>query len=111
MTSPTRRSFAALASAALALGAATACSSEGATTDCSTSACTITYERGVDAQATILGVQTRLVGVDGDRARIKVAGQTLTLPAGGQAQAGEFTVSVQDVSADEVVVKVAQSGG
>jgi acyl-coenzyme A thioesterase PaaI-like protein len=109
--SATRRILAATFLAALVFGAA-GCSSEGATTECSTSSCTITFDRGAkEARVSVLGIDARLVKVEGNRATIEVADQRVVVPADGQAQAGDFTVSVQEVTDAEVVVKVSRGGG
>jgi len=73
--------------AGLALGAAVlaGCSSDGASTDCGLDACTVTFDRGVDAKASILGVDAKLIGVDGDKVTLEVAGEQLSLTVGQQA--------------------------
>jgi hypothetical protein len=40
-------------------------------------------------------------------ARIEVAGQTVEVPVGGQAEVGGFTVQVQEVTDTQVIVRVA----
>jgi hypothetical protein len=108
-----RRMLASLLFAAMVLGGAVGCGGEntGTKTNCSLSACTVTFDRGVDAQASILGIQAKLIGVKGNRVTLEVAGQRITVPAGGQAQAEGFNVSVQKVTKKQVVVKIAASGG
>lgn len=107
-----RRTLAAASLALLTLGAAGGCSSEGAQTTCSPSSCTITFDRGVEeAKVSVLGVDATLVNVEGSRATLEVSGQRVTIPVDGQAQAGDFTVSVQEITDAEVVIKVSRSGG
>jgi acyl-coenzyme A thioesterase PaaI-like protein len=109
--SATRRTLAAALLAAFALGAV-GCSSEGAQTECTTSSCTITFDRKAEeARVSVLGIDARLVKVEGNRATIEVGGQRVIVPADGQAQAGDFTVSVREVTDAEVVVKVSRGGG
>lgn len=95
------------------LGASTGCGGEssGTKTDCSLSACTVTFDRGVDAKTSILGIDVTLVSVKNDTVTLEVAGQKVAVPAGGETEAEGFTVSVQKVTKEQVVVKIAASGG
>lgn len=100
--------------AGLALGAAllAGCSSDGASTDCGLDACTVTFKQGVDAQASFLGVEAKLIGVDGDRVTIEVAGEQLTLTVGEQAtEVGGMYATVQSADADQVVVRIGRNAG
>ncbi|RKS74474.1 hypothetical protein BZB76_2988 [Actinomadura pelletieri DSM 43383] len=108
-----RRKLAVLPFVVLPLGAVAACSGEGtnSTTDCSVNACTVTFDRGVDASASILGIKAELVKVEGQLVTLKVAGQTVTVPIGEGEQAEGFNVSVQSVTQDKVVVKISAGGG
>ncbi|MEV1290184.1 hypothetical protein [Micromonospora sp. NPDC049679] len=86
------------------------CSSEGASTDCGLDACTITFDRGVEASANILGVEAKLVGADGDRVTVEVAGERLSLTVGEQAtEVGGLAVSLQSATDSQVVVRVARN--
>lgn len=105
-----RRTLATLSLAFVAFGTATGCSSEGASTDCSLNACTVTFDRGVDANASILGIKAELVGVKGDQVTLKVGGQQLTIPVNGEQQAEGFNVAVQSVTKESVVVRISQGG-
>jgi hypothetical protein len=111
MISPVRRKLAVLPLVLLPLGAAAACSSENATTDCTVNACTVTFNRGVDASASILGVKAELVGVQGQNVTMKIGGQQITVPVGEAEQSDGFNVSVQSVTQDNVVVKISNGGG
>lgn len=97
--------------ASVVLGGAAGCGGEssGTRTTCSVSACTVAFDRGVDARASILGVEAKLIGVKNDRATLEVAGQRLTVPAGGQAEAEGVNVTVQKITKKQVVVKVTGS--
>jgi hypothetical protein len=110
MIFPIRRALASVSLALLAFGAA-GCGGDGADTSCSINSCTVTFNRGVDASASILGVKAELVDVKGDQVTLKVAGQPVTVPVNGEQQAGGFNVAVQSVTDDNVVVKISQSGG
>lgn len=105
---------AATLAAGLALSAAvlTGCSSDGASTDCGVDACTVTFDRGVDAKVSVLGVDAKLVGTDGDKVTVEVAGERLTLTAGQQAaEAGGLYVSVDSVTDSEVKVRIGRNQG
>lgn len=104
-----RRAAAAVALTCLTLGAA-ACGGEGSSTSCTTSACTITFDRGVNAEASVLGVKAELVSVQGDRVRLRVAGQDVTVPVGGESSADGFSVAVEKVTDSQVVVRVSSGG-
>ncbi|WFE39600.1 hypothetical protein [Micromonospora sp. WMMD998] len=98
--------------AGLALGAAllAGCSSNGADTDCGLDACTITFDRGVEASATILGVEAKLVGAQGDQVTVEVAGEQLSLTVGQQAtEVGGLQVSLDGVTDQQVVLRVARN--
>ncbi|WP_067795727.1 hypothetical protein [Actinomadura formosensis] len=111
MTSlPLRRKLAVLPFLALSLGAVAACGGENSKTSCDVNSCTVTFDRGVDASASVLGVKAELVSVQGETVTLKIAGQTVTVPVGDGEQAEGFTVSVQSVTKDNVVVKISNNG-
>ena len=97
-----RPAFAALVAALLVAGCATA----GTQTNCGLDGCTVTFPRSGDTSVSVLGVQARLVGVQDGTAELEVAGQRVTVPVGGQTEAGGFTVGVERVTDKEVVVRV-----
>ena len=78
----------------------------GSNTDCGVDGCTITFPRSGDTSVSVLGVEARLVGVQNGTAELAVAGQTVTVPVGGETQAGGFTVGVEQVTDQKVVVRV-----
>lgn len=92
----------ALAAAFLVAGCATA----GAQTSCGVDGCTVTFPRSGDTAVSVLGIEARLVGVQNGTAQLVVAGQQVTVPVGGQTDAGGFTVGVERVTDQEVVVRV-----
>jgi len=105
-----RRTAGLVAGLALGLAVLTGCSSEGASTDCQIDACTVTFNRGVDAQASVLGVEAKLVGVDNDKATIEVAGERLTLTLGQQAaEVGGLSVVLESLTQDTAVVRIARA--
>ncbi|GAA3762841.1 hypothetical protein GCM10022225_55620 [Plantactinospora mayteni] len=107
-----RRAAGLVAGLALGVAVLAGCSSEGATTDCGLDACTVTFDRGVDAQASLLGVEAKLIGVDGDVVTLEVAGEQLSLTVGQQAtEVGGLYATVQSADADQVVVRIGQNAG
>ncbi|MBL8928367.1 MAG: hypothetical protein JNM77_19385, partial [Pseudonocardia sp.] len=60
----------------------------GGNTSCGTDGCTVTFARSGSSEVSVLGVSARLVRVDADVAQIEVAGQTVTVPVGGQTEVG-----------------------
>jgi hypothetical protein len=98
--------------AGLALGVAllAGCSSEGASTDCGIDQCTVTFDRGVEANASILGVDAKLIQAEGDQVTVEVAGEQLTLTVGQQAtEAGGMAVTLESVTDTQVVVKIGKN--
>jgi hypothetical protein len=100
---------AALLAPALALAFLVGCGGEGTKTSCNLNSCTVTFDRGVDAKASVLGVEAKLVGVQNDQATIEIGGQQVTIPVGGQAQANGFDVSVQQITADQVTLQISNN--
>jgi hypothetical protein len=109
---PVRRAAGLFAGLALGLAVLAGCSSQGASTDCGLDACTVTFERGVDARATIFGVEAKLVGAEGDQVTVEVAGEQLSLTLGQQAaEAGGFAVTVDSVTDQQVKIRVSRNPG
>ena len=107
LTSALRRATATLlALLALTLGGITACSGQDSQTDCGLSGCTVTFQRTGSTEVSILGIKAKLIGVEGSNATLEVAGQTVTVPVGGEAAADGFTVGVQEVTDTAVVVRI-----
>src|SRR3712207_1117388 len=82
------------------------CGGGGPGTSCGVDGCTVRFPRNGDASVSVLGIEARLVGVQGGRAELVVAGQSILVPVGGEAEAGGFTVGVEQVTDQEVVVRV-----
>ena len=86
-----------------------ACSTEGADTNCGLDACTVTFDRGADATASLLGVEAKLVKTEGDTATVEVAGEQLTLTVGQAAvDAGGLQVSLESLTDSQAVVRIAR---
>jgi hypothetical protein len=54
----------------------------------------------------VLGINARLVSAANNQAQIEVAGQTITVPVGGETQSEGFTVRVERLTDTEVVVRI-----
>jgi hypothetical protein len=104
MTTLTRRFAAVAAAAVLALGGLSACSSDNV--DCTTNACTVTFDRGVEAKSSVLGVDVKLLGVENGVVRLDVGGTTVSVPVDGSAEAQGFDITVEKVTDAEVVVRI-----
>jgi hypothetical protein len=96
--------------AVLGVGLLGACGSEGADTSCGLDACTITFDRGTEASASILGVEAKLVRTEGDTATVEVAGEQLTLTVGQAAvDAGGLQVTLENLTDSQAVVRVGRT--
>lgn len=82
------------------------CGGAGSRTNCGIDGCTITFPRSGAAAVSVLGVSARLVGVEQGQALLEVAGQSISVPVGGETQAQGFTVAVESVTDSEVIVRV-----
>jgi hypothetical protein len=82
------------------------CGGGGSQTDCGLDGCTVTFPRSGEATVSVLGIEARLVGVQDGTAQLEVAGQQISVPVGGETEAGGFTVGVESVTDTEVVVRV-----
>jgi hypothetical protein len=101
-----RRAAMSVMSVMTALVLVAGCGGQGSQTDCGLDGCTITFQRSGEAAVSVLGVEARLVGVQDGAAQLEVAGQQITVPVGGETNAGNFTVAVEQVTDTEVVVRV-----
>ncbi|AHH19110.1 hypothetical protein NONO_c43260 [Nocardia nova SH22a] len=89
---------------------ATACTVHGAgtTTECKVEGCTITFERGVDAKANVLGLEAKLEAVEGNQVTLSVGGQKVTVPVGESGSTGNGArITVREVTQDQVIVDIA----
>lgn len=85
-----------------------ACGGQGSDTRCGLDGCTITFQRDGTASVSVLGISAELVGVQDGVAQLEIAGQSVSVPVGGETQAQGFTVRVESVTDTEVVVRVTQ---
>lgn len=83
----------------------------GTSTDCSLTGCEVTLDRGVDQEASILGVGVRLVDVTGDQATLEVGGQQVQLQVDQSAQVAGFDVRLLRLTDQEAVVEISRGGG
>ncbi|PZM89804.1 MAG: hypothetical protein DIU79_14925 [Actinobacteria bacterium] len=96
-----------LALTALALAG---CGDEGARTDCGLDACVITFDRGVEASARVLGIEARLVSVDGSTVTVEVAGQQLPLTHGQEGvEVAGLMLTVESVTDNEVSIRIGRA--
>ena len=95
--------------AVLVLVTVAGCGGSGSNTECSIGGCTIAFPRSGEASVSVLGVSARLLGVQEGQAMLEVAGQTVSVPVGGETQAQGFTIAVESVTDTEVVVRVTAS--
>ena len=96
-----------LALTALALAG---CGDEGAPTDCGLDACVITFDRGVEASARVLGIEARLVSVDGSTVTVEVAGQQLPLTHGQEGvEVAGLMLTVESVTDNEVSIRIGRA--
>jgi len=94
---------------ALAAAVLSGCSSEGASTDCGLDQCTVTFDRGVEAQASVLGIDAKLVSAEGDQVTLDIGGEQLTLTVGqGGTEVAGLNVTLESVTDANVVVKLAR---
>ena len=107
MTTLTRRLATVAAALVIGMGALTACSSDNV--DCTTNACTVTFDRGVEAESSVLGVDIKLVGVDNGVVKVDIEGTTVSVPVDGSTQAQGFDITVQKVTDSQVVIRVQTS--
>lgn len=91
--------------ATLSVSACTA-TGQGATSECDVSGCTVTFDRGVDAKISVLGVDAELTTVQGEVVTMKVAGQEVNVPMGSTEQAQGLDLTVREVTPDKVVVRL-----
>ncbi|MGA6205408.1 hypothetical protein ACPESR_11670 [Nocardia testacea] len=104
-----RRLTAALLLVAAASLGSVACTATGpgARSECEVSGCTVTFERGVQAKISVLGVDTELTSVQGELVTLSVAGQPVTIPMGESGSVQGLNLTVQEVTQDQVVVRLA----
>jgi hypothetical protein len=95
----------------LGLGTLTACSSQGAKASCEgTTSCTVTFDRSADhAQIKILGVTVQLENVGDQAVTLSVGGRKVTVSKGQGVNAGNIHITLDQVTADQIVVKATRS--
>ncbi|WP_020520671.1 hypothetical protein [Catelliglobosispora koreensis] len=97
-----------IAAALLSLTLLAGCSSDNVS--CGIDECKVTFDRGVSASASVLGVEAKLVSAEGDNVTLEVAGEQITLTTGqtGTEVAG-LMVYLDKVSDTQVVVRIARN--
>jgi hypothetical protein len=98
-----------LAATVIGVALLSGCGSEGADTSCGLDACTVTFDVAAKASASILGIDAKLVGADGDTVTVEIAGEQLTLTTGQPAtEAGGLKVTLESVTESQAVVRIAR---
>ncbi|WP_249358791.1 hypothetical protein [Nocardia cyriacigeorgica] len=111
-----RRLLAASMFATLTAFGAGACTmqGDGYTSECKVEGCVITFERGVDAEANVLGLKVKVVSVEGNMVTLSVGGQEVSVPVGESGSAEGNTITVREVTDQQIVVEISsglQPGG
>ena len=105
---PTRRVAAALSSALLGIALLSGCSSDNV--NCGVDECTVTIDREVNASASVLGVEAKLVSADADTVTLDVAGKQVTLTKGQQsAQVAGLQLTLDSITGDTVSFQVSRT--
>lgn len=98
--------------ASLALTAAllAGCSGEGVETDCGLDSCVVTFDRGVEVSAHVLGIEARLVRVDGSTVTVEVAGERLTLTHDQEGvEVAGLAVTLDRVTDSQVSIRIGRA--
>ncbi|HEX6968703.1 MAG TPA: hypothetical protein VF174_07850 [Micromonosporaceae bacterium] len=83
------------------------CASDGASTDCGLDECIVTFDRGVQAEAGILGVEAKFVSADEDTVTVEVAGERLSLRVDGPGtEVAGLWVSVHSADEEQVAIRI-----
>ncbi len=99
------RPAALLSAAALTAALLAGCGSDDVS--CGLDACTVTYDRGATASASVLGVEAKLVSADDNTVTIEVAGEQVQLTKGQQAvDVAGLQASLESVTQDQVKVRI-----
>jgi hypothetical protein len=102
-----RRTAAFFAGATIGLAVLAGCGNDNV--DCGLDQCTVTLDRSVDASASVLGVQAKFVGAEGDKVTLEVAGEQVSLTVGQQAtQVAGLNVALASVTPDDVSFTVSK---
>jgi hypothetical protein len=105
---PTRRIAAALSSALLGIALLSGCSSDNV--NCGVDECTVTIDREVNASASVLGVEAKLVSADADTVTLDVAGKQVTLTKGQQStQVAGLQLTLDSITGDTVSFQVSRT--
>jgi hypothetical protein len=108
--SSTPRVAGVVVSLALGLALLAGCGSEGASTDCGLDACTVTFDRSLDAQASVLGVDAKLIGADANGVTVEIAGEQLNLSVDQpDAEVAGLYVSLDSLDDSKAVVRIGRN--
>jgi hypothetical protein len=99
------RPAALLAAAVLAVGLLGGCGSDDVS--CGLDACTVTYEKGVSAGVSVLGVEAKMVSADNNTVTLEIAGEKVQLTTGQPAvEVAGLQVSVDSITDSQVKVRI-----
>ncbi|MFC6880107.1 hypothetical protein [Actinomadura yumaensis] len=110
MTIRARRAARIAAASALAFGGLLSAAPGCTTNTCVNGSCTVTFKDGARS-ATVGGLddaKVELVGVDGDRVRVVVAGNAAVVTRDVPQPVGRFQVKATEVSPKKVVLKISK---
>lgn len=78
----------------------------GSDTECGLDECIVTFDRGVEAETSVLGVEARFISFADDIVTIEVAGERLSLSTDGQGtEVAGLWVSVHSADTEQVAVR------
>lgn len=94
--------------ATLGLAVLTGCG-ENSSTDCGIDECTVTFNRGVEASASVLGVDAKLISANGESVTVEIAGEELTLTVGQQGtDVAGLKVYLDSVTDSQVAIRISR---
>ncbi|MFB9236783.1 hypothetical protein ACFFWC_14680 [Plantactinospora siamensis] len=105
-----RRAAGALAAVTLGLAGLAGCGAQHTERECGLDYCLVTFDRGVDARTSVLGVDARLIGASTDTVTVQLGGEQLVLSTEEQAaRVGGLYVSVEAVNDQQAVLRVGRT--
>ena len=97
--------------AGLGLGLLTGCGGDNSDVNCNLNSCTVTLNQGVDASASVLGIDVKLVGAGNGQVQLEVAGNQVSVPVGDADPYDLFGATFVDYFDENVTELVSQDLG